>query len=65
MEGYYSLFGPAETELVTSVAEKFGLELSGGSDYHGKNSPNISIGTGAGGLRVPAGLLEKLEKRRP
>ena len=51
MEGYYSLFGPAETELVTSVAEKFGLELS--------------IGTGAGGLRVPAGLLEKLEKRRP
>lgn len=63
-EGYYSLFGPGETELVTRLAEQFGLALSGGSDYHGANTPAIRIGTGAGKLRVPETLLDGLRARR-
>ena len=65
LEGYYSLFGAPETERVTRVAEEFGLALSGGSDFHGENSPQIALGTGCGGLRVPAELLAALEARRP
>ena len=39
--------------------------LSGGSDYHGLNSPNLRIGVGAGGLRVPESLLAPLKERLP
>jgi hypothetical protein len=63
VEGYYSLFGPNETALVTELAAAFGAALSGGSDYHGGNS-TVALGTGAGGLRVPAELLTGLKARR-
>lgn len=63
VEGYYSLFGPNETALVTELAAMYGVAVSGGSDYHGDNAV-VSLGTGAGGLRVPASLLKELKKRR-
>jgi hypothetical protein len=64
IEGYYSLFGPPETALVTEVAAVNGLALSGGSDYHGANSPDIRLGSGMGKLRVPASLLAELKKKK-
>lgn len=63
VEGYYSLFGPGETQMMLEFARTYGLALSGGSDYHGKNSPNIALGSGAGKLRVPAELLGPLKAR--
>lgn len=63
MEGYYSLFGPPETQLVTETAQLFDLGISGGSDFHGERSPNIDLGCGAGKLCVPAPLLSDLKER--
>ena len=63
VEGYYSLFGKNETALVSEVAERYGVALSGGSDYHGGNS-TVAMGSGSGGLRVPEELLAGLKKRR-
>ena len=63
VEGYYSLFGPNETSLVKELAAVYGAASSGGSDYHGGNS-TVALGTGAGGLRVPAELLTELKRRR-
>ena len=67
IEGYYSMFSPVETALVTEIAGINNLALSGGSDYHGENSPDIAMGSGMGGLRVPAELLAGLKDkiRRP
>lgn len=65
VEGYYSLFGPRETELVSELASEYRLALSGGSDYHGLNSPNLHIGSGSGGLRVPKSLLPHLKEHLP
>ena len=65
VEGYYSLFGPGETQMMIELAQIYELALSGGSDYHGRNSPNISLGIGAGRLRVPAELLGPLKARIP
>ena len=64
IEGYYSLFGPPETALVLEVAQQFGLAVSGGSDFHGERSPYISLGSGAGKLRVPESLLLSLMERK-
>ena len=63
IEGYYSLFGPEETKLVTGLAETYGLALSGGSDFHGANTPKLRIGTGGGKMEVPDGLLAGLKRK--
>ena len=65
IEGYYSMFSANETAMVHEVAAPLGLAISGGSDFHGANSPDVVLGFGAGGLRVPAELLIALKAKRP
>ena len=64
MEVYYSKFTEDQTALAEKIAEEFGLVKSGGSDFHGSNKPDISIGTGRGNLAVPLESLEELKKRK-
>ena len=63
MEVLYPKFSPEQTVLARKIAEEFGLSPSGGSDFHGSNKPDISIGTGRGTLSVPMVFLEELKKR--
>lgn len=65
IEGYYSMFSANETAMVHEVALPLDLAISGGSDFHGANSPDVVLGFGAGGLRVPAELLTALKAKRP
>ena len=46
-------------------AARHGLAVTGGSDYHGENKPDLRVGTGRGDLAVPDELLGELEARRP
>ena len=64
VEGYYSMFGQAESAMVCETAPRYSLAISGGSDFHGENSPDVVLGFGAGGLRVPAELLAGLKAKR-
>ena len=64
MEVYYSLYDDAKTALSCQIADSFGLLKSGGSDFHGKNKPDIRMGTGKGNLKIPLAWLEKLKTRR-
>lgn len=61
METLYSTFDIALTRRAKAVAADFGLKESGGSDFHGSNKPDISIGTGRGGLAIPLTFLQALE----
>ena len=61
MEVYYSTYDAATTALALDTAAAFGLKKSGGSDFHGENKPDIRLGEGRGGLRVPAHWLEELK----
>ena len=63
METYYSQFTPAQHDMVTELAEEYSLLASGGSDYHGKNIPDLALGTGMGDLAVSDELLTALEAR--
>lgn len=44
-----------------ALAERLGLLMTGGSDYHGRYKPDIQLGTGKfGNVRVPEEWLERL-----
>lgn len=62
IEAYHSDHGPREVELYLGLAEKYGLLVTGGSDFHGAVKPNVRLGTGAGDLCVPRDVLERLKK---
>ena len=64
MEVYYPKFSPEQTAAACRIAEKFGLLFSGGSDFHGENKPDISMGTGRGDLHVPENLLKPLKNKK-
>lgn len=64
METMYPKFSPEETALAEKIAGEFGLQPSGGSDFHGSIKPDIALGTGRGGLWVPISVLEGLRKNK-
>ncbi|MCR5440866.1 MAG: PHP domain-containing protein [Lachnospiraceae bacterium] len=53
IEAMYSTHSAEDVEYVTKLAEKTGLKISGGSDFHGSNKPGIDLGTGCGDLNIP------------
>lgn len=60
IEALYSLNTPSDDEKLKKLAERYGLFLTGGSDFHGSNKPDIDLGTGKGRLRVGKELLENI-----
>ena len=61
IEAYHSDHGPRDTELYLGLAKKFGMLVTGGSDFHGAVKPGVALGTGYhGNLDIPEDLLERL-----
>lgn len=56
---YSSNTGFDEAKLRT-LAHRYNLRISGGSDFHGGNKPLINIGTGKGNIKIPYTILEEL-----
>jgi predicted metal-dependent phosphoesterase TrpH len=63
MEVLYSKYSQETTTQAMQIAEEFSLLPSGGSDYHGQNKPDITMGSGRGNLQIPISWLEALRKR--
>ena len=63
LETNYSTFSKEETLKAKGLADKYFLLYSGGSDYHGKNKPDIKLGIGKGDLVVPYEYLENLKSK--
>lgn len=61
IETCYSMYSEDETAFAKELAERFGLLESGGSDFHGKNKPDIKLITGKGSLFVPDDFYVKLK----
>ena len=60
IEAYHSDHVAADTELYLSLARRHGLLVTGGSDFHGAVKPGVSLGTGAGNLKIPEDLFDQL-----
>ena len=61
LETIYSLFDEQDTLKVKKLANRFQLLESGGSDFHGKNKPDIKIGIGKGDLMIPIDFYNNLK----
>ncbi len=60
IEALYSRNKGTDEAFVRKLAHEFNLFITGGTDFHGKNKPDLEIGWGEGNLRVPAMLLSNL-----
>ncbi|HEY1240735.1 MAG TPA: PHP domain-containing protein [Bryobacteraceae bacterium] len=64
IEAYHSDHTPRDTEQYVGLAERYGLMVTGGSDFHGAVKPGVQLGTGYNGnLRIPTDLLDQLRER--
>ncbi|MBO5361065.1 MAG: PHP domain-containing protein [Clostridia bacterium] len=63
IEGYYSEYDEAMQNEYQALAKRYGLMISGGTDFHCDMKPHISIGTGIdGNVCVPYSVLETIKK---
>ena len=60
IEAIYSSYTNADTQEMQTLARRYGLLVSGGSDFHGSNKPGLSFGTGYGSLYLHESILEAL-----
>lgn len=63
LETYYSSHTDADEYFVRNLAKKQGLLMTGGSDFHGANKPDINLGTGRGRLKVSEDLLQPMKEK--
>jgi predicted metal-dependent phosphoesterase TrpH len=62
IEVFHSDHTPENVAYYQSLAARFDLGVTGGSDFHGGNKPLISLGTGLrGNLNVPDSVLDGLK----
>lgn len=63
IECYHSKYDAKMTENSLIIAKQFNLAVSGGSDFHGTNKPDVKLGTGKGNLNIPADIIDSLKHR--
>jgi hypothetical protein len=63
IEVYHSDHSEPDQVRYREVARKFGLAITGGSDFHGDVKPGVALGTGVkGGLNIPKSVLDELRQ---
>ena len=60
IEVFYPEHSPENTAFYASIAAKYRLIKTGGTDYHGQINPEIRLGSGRGDFSVPYSVYENL-----
>ena len=63
IEVYYSSHQPETVARFSGWAKEYGLVCTGGTDFHGENTPDLKVGIGFGHLQVPDDVLDQLKAR--
>jgi hypothetical protein len=64
VEVFYPEHSSLEVAQFKAFAERQGLLMTGGTDYHGIEKENFDIGVGRGEMRLPYSLVEGLKAVR-
>jgi 3',5'-nucleoside bisphosphate phosphatase len=62
VEVHYSTHSKSQTANYLELAQRLGLLVTGGSDFHGITKPDIEVGYGRGDLKVNPRLLAPLKE---
>ncbi len=63
IECFYRNHTKEDEENLLKIAKDLDLMVTGGSDFHGSNRPNIFIGIGEGKMNIPLWVAEKFFER--
>lgn len=58
IECYHSEFNNENIEYLKNICAKQNYYMSGGSDYHGVNKPNIKIAIGKGNMKILSEIIQ-------
>lgn len=61
IEGYYTDYSDSMQKKYMEMAKELSLAVSGGTDFHAKGKPHISIGRGLGELEIPYSVLDGIK----
>lgn len=64
LEAIYCTYSPSEEREMRTLAAKYDLCVSGGSDFHGTAKPGLDLAVGYGKLFIPEEILDKIKERR-
>lgn len=64
IEAVYSTHSPSDEREMRTLAAKYDLCISGGSDFHGNAKPGLDLAVGYGKLFIPEEILDKIKERR-
>jgi len=64
IEAYYPEHSALEVAQYKTLAERHGLLVTGGTDYHGIEKNGLDIGVGRGEMRLPYSIVENLKATR-
>lgn len=61
IEAVYSTYTQGEERQIRTLASKYGLLISGGSDFHGSIKPKLDLAVGYGRLFIPESILDAIK----
>ena len=64
LEALYSDNTQENEARYKSMAEKYSLIITGGSDFHGLNKPGLDLGSGYGSLAIDYSILDNLKNAK-
>ena len=64
IEVYYPEHSSAEVAQFKTLADRYGLLSTGGTDYHGMEKNGLDIGVGRGEMKLPYSIVENLKAIR-
>jgi 3',5'-nucleoside bisphosphate phosphatase len=64
IEVHYPEHSPLDVAQYKSLAERHGLLMTGGTDYHGIEGTELDMGVGRGDMKLPYSIVEDLKAAR-
>lgn len=64
IEAVYSTHSSSDEREMRTLAAKYDLCVSGGSDFHGNAKPGLDLAVGYGKLFIPEEILDRIKERR-
>ncbi len=63
VEAIYTTHADAQIEQFKAMAAKYGLLITGGSDFHGARKPGVDLGNGFGDMVIPYDIVNSMKKK--